>query len=94
MWETGCYKYTDGSSMIVVDRKDFDECKITGSQCIKEKFIEAPIEATNNQCSFRWEMTQFFNYSEWELLPFKEEIFDVVQTDNKLTLKVRNSSPG
>ena len=75
--------------MIVIGVMDFKTCKFNGSRCIKEKDVEAPIEATNHQCSIQWKMSQFLNYSVWELLPFKEEIFTIVKKNRGLTLKVR-----
>ena len=87
MLNVGCYRYSDGSAMFLVN---METCKYpwTHDDCIKKKDIEAPIEATNNQCSIQWELTQYFNYSDWELLPFREDIFTIVERNHKLTLKV------
>ena len=86
----GCYRYSDGSAMFLVN---IETCKYswTLNKCILEKDIKAPIEATNNHCSIQWGMTQFFNYSDWELLPFKDEIFTIVERNHYLTLKVRST---
>jgi hypothetical protein len=82
-----CEKFQDGSSVLILNKTS--QCEET-SECLGEKEINVSRNVTECSLSSK-QAAEYLHKDEWETLSVETDSFDVVTSENNVSLKVLRS---